>query len=152
MSRAKYNTSLRPGEIQVTEAGPGVFRFFAFNAEAQCTKHIGTVVGQTYEKVAAILRSPEPSLLLTVAELDAVIWTGAKFIRVQKGGTFSISVEDFQAAKVEYFHQVYGRQWRVPLSAFQSSKGVQKRNPILDNPVEPQADSEGWHRLDLFSR
>lgn len=135
LTKSEYIT--KAGEIQVKETKRGV-EFHAFNWQRQRMLHIGTLKGATYEKVAVILRQPEPSFALTQSEFGAVQDCGAGFIRIvppDKSGTYSISVQDFNRCKEAYYNAAYGGQWRVPLGKFASIAKVGKRNASADNPV-----------------
>lgn len=130
--------SLKAGETIVKETKRGK-EFHAFNWQRQGMVHIGTQSADVYEKVAVILRQPEPSFCLTQSELGALIETGAGFIRIvtpDKDRTYSISVQDFQHHKEAYHNLGYGPQWRVPVGKFAQIAKVAKRNPIVDSPVK----------------
>lgn len=146
--------STKAGEITLEEGKKGKVKFYAFNRQRGKRLHIGTLQGATYEKVAVILRQPEPSFALTQSELGAVIETGAGFIRIippDKSGTYSIAIKDFQRHKQPYFNSGYGPQWRVPLAHFAHSAAVQKRSPRRDNPViAVQRDIIKPRQLGLF--
>ncbi len=135
---SQSNNIMKAGEIQVKETKGGK-EFHAFNWQRQRMIHIGTLSGDTYEKVAVILRQPEPSFALTQSELGALIETGAGFIRIitpEKDKTYSMSVQDFQLHKEAYHNLGYGPQWRVPVGKFSSIAKVAPRNPIVDSPVK----------------
>jgi hypothetical protein len=140
MSRSQYiknRQNIKAGEIIVKESKRGT-EFHAFNFQRGDLLHIGTLSGQVYEKVAVILRQPEPSFALTQAEFGKVQEAGARFIRIitpEKTTTYAISLEDFQRFKEAYHNAAYGPQWRVSLVHFSSVATVAKRNPIVDNPV-----------------
>src|SRR5687768_8080949 len=130
------NTTIKAGETVIRESKRGI-EFHAFNWQRQRMLHIGTLSGQVYEKVAVILRNPEPSFALTQSEFGAVEEMGAGFVRIvtpAKDATFAISVNDFKRFKEPYYNSAYGPQWRVPLGKFSHVAKVAKRNPITDNP------------------
>jgi hypothetical protein len=130
--------AVKAGGIYLEEGKKGKVKFYAFNHQRGKRLHIGTLSGVTYEKVAVILRQPEPSFALTQSEFGAVIESGAGFIRIippDKSGTYSISVKDFERHKAPYFNSGYGGQWRVSLPHFAYSAAVTKRNSRTDNPV-----------------
>jgi hypothetical protein len=141
------------GEIKVKETKWGL-GFYCFNVQRQRMVHIGSLRGQCYEKITAILYSPEPSISLTRAEFSAAMDSGAVFLRFipsDKSRTYSISVVDFQQHAVPYYQANYGKQWRVPLSAFQSIAAVRPRNAITDSPRLSQSEPIGPRQLSLFS-
>jgi hypothetical protein len=131
------NTIIKAGETVVKETKRGI-EFHAFNFQRQRMLHIGTLSGQVYEKVAVILRQPEPSFALTQTEFGAVQETGAGFIRIvtpDKDATYAISVGDFQRHAEAYYNAAYGPQWRVPLGKFSHVATAARRNAHIDNPV-----------------
>jgi hypothetical protein len=145
MSQSQYiknHQNIKAGEIVVKESKRGT-EFHAFNFQRGRLLHIGTLSGQVYEKVAVILRQPEPSFALTQAEFGKVQEAGARFIRIvtpEKTATYAISLEDFQRFKEAYHNPTYGPQLRCALTHFASSSTVAKRNPIIDNPVSEKAE------------
>jgi hypothetical protein len=137
MSDLQDTTFHKAGQIQVREGKKGT-EFYAFNFQHKKPLHIGTLIGSVYEKTAPILHKPEPSFSLPKSELGAAIAQGAAFIRfIARGafGTYSISVEDYERYGEPYYNAAYGPQIRVPLTKFQRIAKVEKRNPIVDNPV-----------------
>ncbi|GEM_PF-5202165 len=132
----KNNDSTIAGKIQLEEGRGGKLKFYAFNHNKRRRVHIGTLIGGTYEKVASILRQPEPSLCVTTSEFGALVDAGAQFIRIiAEGATYSISVPDFKRQAVEFYLPAYGPQLRVPLRAWQYSSAVTKRNSRTDAPA-----------------
>jgi hypothetical protein len=140
MSRFDNNTVLKAGEIQVRETRRGI-EFHAWNHERQRLIHVGTLLGQVYEKGnCTILRQPEPSICLPQSEYGAAVEVGAVYLRCippDKSGMYAISLEDFKQHAEPYHNISYGPQWRGSLRFFQFSSKVGKRNPIIDNPVIP---------------
>lgn len=158
MSQDNYSTfspGTKAGKITLKETKRGI-EFHSFNLQRQRMIHIGTLSGEVYEKVAVILRQPEPSFALTQAELGAVLDTGAGFIRIitpEKDKTYSISVRDFQLHKEAYRNLGYGDQWRVSLGKFSQIDKVRQRNPIIDSPVleaPREAIKDRPRQMDLF--
>ena len=130
---------IKAGEIILKETKRGL-EFHAFNFQRQRLLHVGTVIGATYEKVAPVLRQPEPSFSLPQSELAAVEECGAEFIRIvlpDKSMTYSIAVKDFRRHGEAYYNAHYGPQVRCALGAFQHTTKVGKRSPLLDNPPIP---------------
>ena len=146
-------TIVKAGEIQIKETKRGI-EFHAFNFQRQRMIHIGTLSGQIYEKVAPILRQPEPSFSLPQSEFGEVVEMGAGFIRIvtpDKSGTYAISVPDFKLHAEAYYNASYGPQWRVPLGKFSHVAKVAKRNARTDNPVIEQVrDIIQSKQLSLF--
>ena len=148
------NTIVKAGEIQVKDSKRGL-EFHAFNWQRQRMLHIGTLKGQTYEKVAVILRQPEPSFALTQSEYGALVDQGAGFIRIvtpDKDRTYSISVQDFKRHAEAYYNAAYGGQWRCSLNHFASIAKVGRRNAHTDNPVIATAEPIGpkINQMSLF--
>ncbi len=143
MSQSQYkpnHESTHAGEIAVRETQRG-FQFFAFNEQRKKTLHIGTMIGQTYEKVAPVLQFPEASFALTQAEYVAILETGAQFIRIVtpgKSATYAISVQDFGKFSQPYHNAFYGDQLRTSLDHFAYSGRTAKRNTHTDNPKLPK--------------
>lgn len=130
MSKLDNNTIA--GKIEIREGKRGAEVYARSRA-----RPIGTIIGAVYEKVTAILYSPEPSISMTQAEYTAVVDSGAVYLRCipsDKSATYSISLADFKANSEPYQNNQYGSQLRVPLSAFQSSRAVAPRNSLVDNP------------------
>ena len=127
----------KAGTISTEEGKGGKLKFYAFNHTRGKRLHIGTLIGQTYEKVAVILRLPEPSLTLTTLELDALQSAGGLYIRfiVDRSRTFSISVSDFNRHAEKFYNPHYGYQLRVALKHFEFMPVVVKRTVKMDNPV-----------------
>jgi hypothetical protein len=137
-----------------TEATKRGLKFFSFNHERRKYLHIGTLIGATYEKSSAVLRSPEPSLCVSESEFGAVQEAGGQFIRfiVGRSHTYSISVLDFARQAEKYFSAGYGDQLRVKLTAFSSIATVRPRNLIVDSPRLSQAKPIGPRQLSLFGK
>jgi hypothetical protein len=135
---SEYNTINQAGKIILKQGKKGI-EFWAFNHERKKDLCIGTLSGQVYEKTVPILRQPEPSFCLPLSELAAIEQEGGQFLRfIARGevsGTYVISLDDFKLHGERYFARGYGYQTRVPLTKFQHSLRVSKRNPIIDNPV-----------------
>src|SRR5688572_16585714 len=116
MSQSNSNIShqiVKAGEIQTEEGKGGKLKFFAFNHQRGKRLHIGSLIGVVYEKVAPVLRQPEPSFSLTQSEFGAVTETGAGFVRIippDKSATYSISLQDFQRFSEPYYNVSYGPQ------------------------------------------
>jgi hypothetical protein len=150
---ADTNTVLKAGEIQVRETKRGI-EFHAWNHERQRMIHIGTLLGQVYEKGnCTILRQPEPSICLPQSEYGAVMETGAVYLRCippDKSGTFSISLQDFKRHAEAYYNAGYGPQWRCALQYFQSIAKTGRRNPIIDNPVKIKQAEPEIRQISLF--
>lgn len=126
---------IQPGEIEVHE-GQGRQKFYALNPHRGGKRHIGTLIGATYEKTAQILRKPEPSLALTAPELEAVQVLGGQFVRVivNNSETYAISTADFVRHAERFVNPFYGHQMRVPLRYWASTSRTAKRNALVDNP------------------
>jgi hypothetical protein len=134
MSYSNSTTITQAGKITVIEGKKGI-EFYAFNHEHQKRLHVGTLSGAVYEKTAPILRQPEPSFCLPGSELAAIEEAGGRFIRfIARGtvGTYAISLADFKLHGERYFARGYGYQTRVPLTRFEYSPRVVKRNPVLE--------------------
>ncbi len=131
--------TMHAGEIQTRQTSRGI-EFHAFNHQRGKALHIGTVIGQTYEKVARILQLPAAGFALTQAEYAAVLEAGAQFIRILPpgGGTYGISVEDFGRYAKLYHNGYYGSQLRVDLDRFQFTSKTARRNARTDNPATAQ--------------
>jgi len=145
----------KAGVITTKEGKGGKLKFYSYNHERGKSLHIGTLIGQTYEKVAVILRQPEPSLTLTSLELQAVQDAGGLYVRfiVDRSRTFSISVRDFIRHTEKFYNRQYGPQLRVPLKHFEFSPVVAKRNARRDNPVIEQPSITSlpmWEQPSLF--
>ena len=137
---SQYENQLvkKAGEVTISESKKGRIKFYAYNHQQGRRLHIGTLSGAVYEKVAPVLRQPEPSFSLTLSELGAVEQTGAEFIRVvlpDKSATYSISARDFRRFAEAYYHAGYGPQMRCALTHFSHVAAVQKRSARRDNPV-----------------
>jgi hypothetical protein len=133
------NSNIKPGNIAIREGQRGK-EFHCFNLQRKKMVHVGTLIGVTYEKITAILLRPEPSISLTRNEFNTAQDSGALFLRFissDKSRTYCISTADFRQHASPYYQENYGKQWRCPLSAFQSTSAVVKRNLIIDNPVLP---------------
>jgi hypothetical protein len=137
-------------EIKMTRRGAQVY---SYNHERKQELHIGTISGAVFEKGnAAILWSPEPSICLMPAELEAAELAGASFLRCIPRGhrqTYSISLADFRANAEPYHNAHYGEQLRCPLTAFQSIGTAKKRNAKTDNPKRSQP-GEIIRQLSMF--
>lgn len=131
------DTTTKAGTITTEEGKGGKLKFYAFNHTRGKRLHIGTLIGQTYEKVAVILRQPEPSLTSNTQEIQAVQDAGGYYLRfiVNNSQTYSISVTDFLRHAEKYYNPSYGYQLRVALKHFEFMPAVAKRNARTDNPV-----------------
>ena len=149
MSQENFIT--KGGEIQIKETKRGL-EFHSFNFQRQRLIHIGTIIGQVYEKQANVLRNPEPSFTLSRSEFVAAVEHGAVYLRVLPpgGGTYSISLVDFNAKHESYYNAFYGPQMRCPLAEFQSINAVAIRNVMTDNPTTAQQSIEEWHQARMF--
>ena len=148
-----FARNIKAGKIKIVEER-GKVKLFAFNHQRRKQIHIGSVIGATYEKMAAILIKPEPSFLLNQAELGAIEEVGAGFIRIipiDRSGTYSISVQDFKRHAQPYYNASYGPQLRCAKTWFESTPQVQKRNNFTDNPpLEQIRDIVSEKQMSLF--
>jgi hypothetical protein len=132
------STFARAGQIVIKESKRGV-EFHAFNFQRQRLIHVGTLNGSVYEKGnCVILRQPEPSFCLPQSEYGAAVEAGALYLRCippDKSATYAISLQDFKEFSTPFYNQMYGPQWRVPVSKFSHTSKVSKRNVILDSPA-----------------
>ena len=152
---------LKPGEVKIVELAERTL-FYAYNFEKDDVIQFGSTIGTVFEKPAPMLQYPEPSFCILPTELEAIKYSGAKYIRIlSQGKTFCISVRDFEAHAVDYDHKNYGHQHRVPIKFFQVIFRVGKRNNSIDHPPEEITDPMQpitikheplWKKLDLFSR
>jgi hypothetical protein len=150
MSR-KHNTIVRAGEILVKKTRQGV-QFHAYNHEHNKFLCIGSVIGQVFEKVAPILRLPEPSICVSESEFAAALEAGALYLCVlpRGGGTYGISLADFRKHAKPYYNPSYGPQYRCSLEFFEYSFETRKRNPHLDNPTTERAEMVLPRQLSMF--
>lgn len=118
----------------------------AFNHERSKYLSIGTLSGVVYEKGnATILLLPEPSLTISQVELGLLEANGAETLRfvTREKITFAISLSDFNKRKQAYYSRLYGPQWRVPITHFESVAKTKRRNARMDAP-KPQ--TPGYQR------
>jgi hypothetical protein len=143
------NTIVKAGVIQVKEVR-GKWKLYAHNFQRGGRRHIGTKSGCVYEKEAQLYRKYD-TYNLTQSEYGVIRDLETGFIRIVDGGTYSISVADFDKHKIPVYDPHYGAQWGCERQYFQFTPVIQKRNAVLDNPpLEVSAPLIREKQLGLF--
>ena len=158
----KYST-IQPGEhCYVCKAGEIRVKATSRGMSLQCFNYTqnryvstGSISGAVYEKgnislLKVVNGKYQPSISLTVAELQTALDLGATFLRCispDKSTTYSIALSAFdpENGKAEiYTNSYYGEQLAVSVDDFGKTGKSKKRNKVLDNP--PTEVGEGYQR------
>lgn len=136
----KYSTGEKGISTKKTRRG---ITLEAYNYTQNRYVETGSISGATYEKgntsiLKVVHGKYNPSIALTLNELQAVVDHGVTFLRVitpaPEKATYSISLSDFEKHAENYSNAYYGEQLACPLEHFVSTTKIKKRNKVMDAP------------------